>query len=43
MRKPDEKKPFHEINDKDRDYLENPPEEIEAEEPRVTTEGNHVS
>ena len=32
MRKPDEKKSFYEITDKGRDYLENPPEEIEAEE-----------
>ena len=32
MRKPDEKKPFYEISDKGRDYLENPREEIEGEE-----------
>jgi len=29
---PDEKKPFYEISDKGRDYLENPREEIEGEE-----------
>ena len=32
VRKPDEKKPFYEISDKARDYLENPREEIEGEE-----------
>jgi len=32
VRKPDEKKPFYEISDKGRDYVENPPEEIEGEE-----------
>ena len=32
MRKTDEKKPFYEISDRGRDYLENPPEEIEGEE-----------
>ena len=42
MRKPDEKKPFYEISDKGRDYLANPPGQIEAEEPKVTTKGNHV-
>ena len=30
--KPDEKKPFYEISDRGRDYLENPREEIEGEE-----------
>jgi len=32
VRKPDEKKPFYEITEKGRDYVENPPEEIEGEE-----------
>lgn len=32
MRKTDEKKPFYEISDRGRDYLENPREEIEDEE-----------
>ena len=41
MRKPDEKKPSHEVSDEGRDYLENPREEIEGEEPKVTTESNY--
>jgi len=32
VRKPDEKKPFYEISDKGRDYLANPPGQIEAGE-----------
>jgi len=43
VRKPDEKKPFYEITEKGRGYLANPPGQVEDEEPKVTTEGNHVS
>jgi len=38
VRKPDEKKSFYEITDKGRDYLENPPEEIEGGELERSTE-----
>jgi len=41
VQKPDKKKSFYEITDKGRDYLENPPEEIEAEELERTTEEKH--
>ena len=38
MGKPDEKKPFYEISDKGRAYLENPREEIESEELKQSAE-----
>ena len=41
VQEPDGKKSFYEITDKGRDYLENPPEEIEGEELERTTERNH--
>jgi len=41
VRKLAEKKPFYEITDKGMDYLENPPEEIEAEELERSTEEKH--
>jgi len=37
VRKPGEKKPFYEITEKGRGYLANPPGQVEAEEPKVTT------
>jgi len=41
VQEPDGKKSFYEITDKDRDYLENPPEEIEGEELERTTQVKH--
>ena len=38
MRKLAEKKSFYEITEKGRGYLENPPEEVEAEELERSTE-----
>jgi predicted transcriptional regulator len=41
VQKPDKKKTFYEITEKGRQYLANPPEEIETEELERTTEWNH--
>jgi len=41
VQKPDKKKSFYEITDKGREYLENPPEEIEGEELGNTTREYH--
>jgi len=42
VQKPDKKKAFYEITEKGRDYLENPPEEIEGRELERSTEINHM-
>ena len=42
VQKTDKKKSFYEITDKGRQYLGNPPEEIESEELERTTEEKHV-
>jgi DNA-binding PadR family transcriptional regulator len=40
VQKPDRKKSFYEITDKGRQYLANPPEEVESEELERTTAWN---
>ena len=39
---PDRKKSFYEMTDKGRQYLANPPEEVESEELEGTTQEKHV-